>query len=511
MPRLLVALLAVTLASAAGLLAAPPPDASAARLLCDADGEGDPPLAIGDVDGDEVADVAVGLPGYTTSSGVVSAEAGAVVVRLSSGSTQFLDLGDFPDLGGLHEGDRFGAAVGIGDVDHDGCADLLVGAPGRTGTGAVYLLHGSPAGISTAGAERLGLPAASGDRLGSALALARRPGGRTTDLWVGAPGRDVAGRRDAGAVDHVAFGPAGVTGAVEVLTEGSAAVGDTAERGDAFGSVLAPARFGALAGVPREDVGGRTDAGALVRLRLSRATGTAAPAQILTQRSPGVPRAARPGNRFGAAVAADVLGAGAIVGAPGSDVGRARDAGAVQLFAERSSPRYSLRPARAHTEGDGRTPGHARRGDAFGAAVAYGRALQCPEAAAYAIGAPGEDVAGAPDSGSVTLLSPGPEGCRSRVLREGWGLPRPRRRGDALGSALALRRDRDDLDEDVADTLLVGVPGRDGAVGPDVGLVFLRQAALAPVHTDAFALPSGRFSRLRFGAVLGVPEAGYSF
>lgn len=53
------------------------------------------------------------------------------------------------------EGDKFGAALAVGDVDHDGADDLAVGVPGENtgggiGQGAVHVLLGGASGLTSA-------------------------------------------------------------------------------------------------------------------------------------------------------------------------------------------------------------------------------------------------------------------------------------------------------------------------------------------------------------------------
>lgn len=94
---------------------------------------------IGDIDGDGLADVAVGAPhgnGLQLDSGYV---------YLMSGKTGAL----LRKLEGERTGDRFGASVaGVDDLDGDGTEDVLVGAPGHevgtaTDRGAAYVLSGA--------------------------------------------------------------------------------------------------------------------------------------------------------------------------------------------------------------------------------------------------------------------------------------------------------------------------------------------------------------------------------
>ena len=90
----------------------------------------------GDVDGDGFADVIVGAPGASASrSGSASVYSGVDGIKLWQ-------------LDGADRGDDFGASVaGAGDVDGDGFADLIVGAPltdpGQTSdAGTVFIYSG---------------------------------------------------------------------------------------------------------------------------------------------------------------------------------------------------------------------------------------------------------------------------------------------------------------------------------------------------------------------------------
>lgn len=102
----------------------------------------------GDVNGDGYADVIVGAPFYTNGQG----SEGGAWLYLGSGS----GLEEDPD--NKDEGNQTNANLGrsvatAGDVNGDGYADVIVGAPGYSGgqnnEGRVWVWHGSPDGIST--------------------------------------------------------------------------------------------------------------------------------------------------------------------------------------------------------------------------------------------------------------------------------------------------------------------------------------------------------------------------
>jgi hypothetical protein len=478
---------------------------ASAALLCDPDGDGSGPHVIGDVDGDDQSDRVVGVPALPGDGGP---NGGGLTLHGSVSGARVYRPADFDGLDPASPGDRFGASVAVGDVNGDGCADVVAGAPGREGTGRAYVIQGSPAGLKTTGVVTLVGPSAAGDRFGSAVALAQRTGTGFTDLWVGAPGRDVAGVSNAGAVYHFPIGPSGSAGAPEVLGMAGTGTG-TPSPGDRFGERLAPAELGVVVGVPHKDVGSRTDAGMVARLRLNATTATSIGGRGYTQNSPGVPDRAERGDHLGASVATDTSGDDTITGAPGEDLRhRRRNAGLVQLFKVRAN--NLLKPGRALTQSSKGIPRKARRGNRFGAAVTRGRAFVCQEAESVAIGAPGDDIGRkGRNAGSVTLVDVGVEICKPKAFWQGHGLPGKARRGDALGSALAILRYRDDFDEDVYDTVTIGVPGDDFGTKRNAGSVDERAGGgPGPPSSGSFGFPGGPLGGARFGSVLGVPESG---
>src|SRR6266511_1806667 len=208
--------------------------------------------------GDGFADLAVGAPGEA-----VGAEAGAGALNVLYGSADGLQpsadiffQGSSGVPGTAEQDDAFGAAVAKGDFNGDMRFDVAVGVPdeavgGVTLAGAVNVLYGSPA-ASTA-------PAAS-DLDGDGF----------FDLAVGVPGEDVGGVADAGAIT-VLFGSGGgiTTAGSQTLFQGSGGIAGSAEVGDSFGHALASGLLAnddladLVVGVPGENVGAISDAGAV--------------------------------------------------------------------------------------------------------------------------------------------------------------------------------------------------------------------------------------------------------
>jgi hypothetical protein len=111
----------------------------------------------------------------------------------------------------------------------------------------VYVLSGSAGGLVAAGGQNWsqgspGVPGAAepGDLFGSALFAGDFNGDGFDDLAVGVPGEDVGGATDAGAV-NLLFGSAGGLAAAgaQIWSQASPGVPGAAEMFDQFGSVLA--------------------------------------------------------------------------------------------------------------------------------------------------------------------------------------------------------------------------------------------------------------------------------
>ncbi|WP_189081596.1 trypsin-like serine protease [Mangrovihabitans endophyticus] len=167
-------------------------------------------VATADFNSDGWADVAIGVPGESPRS---DPRAGSLTV-VSGGSSAvstgfYLEEVSVPG-GDNQEGDRFGSVFGTGDFTGDGYADLLVGAPGRTGdAGRVYSFVGGPVSASRpnsltpAGIIRqqdvFGTDE-PGDLFGAALALGDLNKDGKADAVVGSPGEGAPSEPDAGMV-----------------------------------------------------------------------------------------------------------------------------------------------------------------------------------------------------------------------------------------------------------------------------------------------------------------------
>ncbi len=160
----------------------------------------------GDTNGDGYDDVLVGAPEYPGAAGGPRGRA-------------FLFLGtrtvpEVPASWFAGNGAQSGFSVaGAGDVDGNGYADVLVGAPGHTvaagseGKASLYL--GGPGGLSTVAAWNV-FGSGEGSQLGAALAGVEDVNGdRLSDVLIGSPGfTTAAGVASVGRAD-LYFGAAG--------------------------------------------------------------------------------------------------------------------------------------------------------------------------------------------------------------------------------------------------------------------------------------------------------------
>ena len=200
------------------------------------DGAGFSVAAAGDVNGDGYADVIIGAP--NNASGGIQPGAAYVVFGRPDGFDFPLDLAALSPLDGFKISGEFdyggfGASVaGAGDVNGDGFADLIVGAPGSPGASgyaAAYVIFGKAGGFGPVDVSTLTpsdgfkiVGETPDDGIGFSVAGAGDVNGDGfADIIVGAPGNygyDTATSTSRYGAAYVIFGKAGGFGTIDLAT-----------------------------------------------------------------------------------------------------------------------------------------------------------------------------------------------------------------------------------------------------------------------------------------------------
>jgi hypothetical protein len=209
-------------------------------------------LAAGDFNGDQYGDLAVGVP-HEKADQVYSGH----VFAFYGNSTGFSAAANVAESALVTQGseDFFGAALAVGDFNHDGKDDLAVGAPGRTvsgapDAGAVFLYRGATGGLTAhASITQTGLLANErSDGFGSAVAFGDLDNDQFDDLAIGAPGEANFNTTVGSGYVYVYRG--GSSGMTYWVGRDQAGLG-TNESGDRYGAALA---FGDFNDDDRDDL-----------------------------------------------------------------------------------------------------------------------------------------------------------------------------------------------------------------------------------------------------------------
>ncbi|MFD4756997.1 trypsin-like serine protease [Streptomyces sp. NPDC058426] len=225
---------------------------------------------ITDFNGDGVEDIAVADPKAT-----VGGDAGAGLVRVVYGADKGIaqldqDLDWVP--GGAEANDGFGGALATVDYNEDGYTDLVVSTPNEAlgsaaGAGFVDILFGAPGGLGTGAVKAQHLEQGAGtgallsstpetnDHMGQALAAGTTAEGRPW-LLIGVPGESIGTLAAAGMAIYV-YDNTSRSLAQDLPTN----VPGASEAGDKFGAAVAGDENYFAIGSPGEAIGANTDSG----------------------------------------------------------------------------------------------------------------------------------------------------------------------------------------------------------------------------------------------------------
>ncbi len=326
--------------------------------------------------------------------------------NLAQESASFTVLGS-TDASEQQPGSNTGSSVTVGDVNGDGLADLVIGAPSGMGTtngaaGSVHIFFGratlggtvdlarQPADVNISGE-------AAGDLFGSSLAIGDLNGDGKNDLIIGAPGADPTPNTPEGGKVYVVFGN---------LTAGTPKIAEVANltilgaaRGDRLGSSVTAGKINSatgaddlVAGAPSADIpagdASLLDAGRVygfwggaLLTGLKDLANSSADFTITGAVANGHLGATLGAGNFNNGDLADIA-----IGAPNADNGSLKDAGSVYLVL--GSP--ALRGSFSATQLAALVINGADAGDAAGSSLTMGD-LNSDGRADVIIGSPGAD------------------------------------------------------------------------------------------------------------------------
>ncbi|ATL29990.1 hypothetical protein KY5_4972c [Streptomyces formicae] len=436
-------------------------------------------IPTGDFNRDGITDLIAGTPKASSSRGRVTVVPGGLEGPVAASKISLTQASEGVP-GASETGDDWGAATAWGDLNADGYADLVIGAPGEddaagnTDRGAVTMLYG-PKFTSGTDMQLADDFHYKGARFGSAVASGDFNADGKADVFATATG---TGGSWAARLDPEHESGGSLTSGDTAIAYADAASGDFNRDGyadvaltyrDQAGKGKVAWFRGGRSGLSRVGVlsvpGGRSvavgdvngngyddlvigqpytaesgaHAGGQVTVVPGTSTGlTSTGAKTVHQATSGVPGAAEAGDAMGWSVAAGDYNADGyadvLTGAPGEDItrsGTAREDAGTSLLLKGSSSGLTGTGAKAFSQDEPGVPGSTETGDRLGSSATLAH-LSGSARADLAIGVEGEDAG----DGTILQLDSGSSGVpgSSGVYygRTDLGTPAGARLGQAL-------------------------------------------------------------------------------